>query len=212
MELEAKQETAGTPLEFVYLYPDQQGIRQTVAILNSLSVLDPTAVIDGNATISAVTLLEGQVSLQARLSPPDDSWITPLTVALLEQGTTTVIGSPQDVFTDNAGNFTVPVPQSGTCDIGIKCPRSLSRLIPGAELSGPSFSADFGTLIEGDANNDDFIDGFDYSTLRMYYGGTSPEAMESCDFNCDGYVDGLDYSLLRMNYGEEGEMPLWPLP
>ncbi|MDY6892663.1 MAG: NosD domain-containing protein [Chloroflexota bacterium] len=175
-----------------------------------------TVLMDSSKTVIAefvpATTVEGAVDLQGRPYAPDDSWITPLTVALFEQGSDTLIGDTQSIDTDGEGAFDITAPESSTCDIGLKCPRSLSRLASGVLLSSPGLSLDFGTLLEGDSNNDDYIGPLDYSILRMYYGSTTPEALGACDFNLDDYVDGFDYSLLRANYGEEGEIPLWPLP
>ncbi|MDY6893538.1 MAG: InlB B-repeat-containing protein, partial [Chloroflexota bacterium] len=178
---------------------------------------NPTTIdVNGDCTVTGHfvygTTLEGGIDLQGRPGLPDDTWVTPLTLVFYEVGTATVVGAPQDVDTSSVGDFNLPSLEPGTCDIGIKCRRSLSRLAEGVVISGTEVVVDFGTLLEGDADNDDYIGPFDYSLLRMYYGDTSVDALESSDFNRDGFVDGFDYSLLRMNYGEEGEMPGWPLP
>ena len=169
--------------------------------------------VDYHLHADSEAVLEGQVNLQGRFAgPPDDSWITPLTVVLFEEGTSTIIGSPHSVDTNTNGFFTIDELEPTVCDIAVKCPRSLSQLATGVVLSSGVVGVSFGTLLEGDADDDDYIGPFDYSTLRLYYGETSPQALDACDFNRDEYVDGFDYSLLRMNYGTDGEMPVWPLP
>lgn len=187
----------------------------TGAVANP-SLATTTVHIDGNKTVTAnfvpVTALLGTVQLQGRPVPPHPSWITPLTVALFKPGTSTLIGNPYYADTNTSGQFTVANIDSVACDIGIKCPRSLSRLATGVQLFGCNFPVGFNTLLEGDANNDDHIGGADYSLLYTYYGQSTPEALAKCDFNRDGYVGGADYSLLYTNYGKSGEMPKWPVP
>jgi hypothetical protein len=155
--------------------------------------------------------LSGHVDLQGRPTPPDASWITPLTVVFFEQGTDTVVRT-EDVTTDDEGNFTVADVETGTYDIGVKCPRSLSNLVTGVAFSASTpTEVDFGTLREGDANNDDAITGADYSYLYTYFGATSNPGLDYCDFNRDGVVGGLDYSLLWGNFGQVGDMyGMWP--
>ena len=83
----------------------------------------------------------------------------------------------------------------------------MSELVTGVGFpGGATIPVDFGTLREGDANNDDVITGLDYAVLWSFFGQTSGEALEKCDFNRDGAVTGLDYSLLWYNFGQIGEM------
>jgi len=157
--------------------------------------------------------LMGHVDLQGRPVPPDPSWITPLTVVFFTPGTSTVVRQ-ESVITDDKGDFTITNVPSGTYDIGVKCPRSLSELVSGVAFSADTVTpVDFGILREGDANNDDAITGADYAFLHYYFGQTSGEALETCDFNRDGQVDGLDYSLLWGNFSQTGDMwGMWPNP
>jgi hypothetical protein len=150
--------------------------------------------------------LEGQVDLQDRPAPPDPTWETPLTVKFFEPGTNNVIRT-EDVTTDGQGNFTVADVASGFYDIGVKCPRSLSRLVTGVGFAGgATVAVDFGTLREGDANNDDVINGLDYAVLWSSFGQTTGEALDKCDFNRDGAVTGADYSFLWNDFDQVGDM------
>jgi hypothetical protein len=207
LNLEAKAATEGTPLTFVYVLP----LRNTIAVVGFYDVLDHAAVVNGSVATPPPGSLSGHVDLQGRPTPPDASWITPLTVVFFEQGTDTVVRT-EDVTTDNQGNFTVADVEVGTYDIGVKCPRTLSNLVTGVAFSASTATqVDFGTLREGDANNDDAITGADYSMLWFYLGQTSGEALDKCDFNRDGAVSGTDYSLLWMNLGQLGDMHgMWP--
>jgi hypothetical protein len=156
--------------------------------------------------IAPLATVEGQVHLQGRPAPPDSSWETPLTVKFFETGTDTLLIT-ENMTTDDEGKFTVADVASDTYDIGVKCPRSLSQLVTGVVLpAGATTPVDFGTLREGDANDDDVINGLDYAVLWSFFGQTSAEALDKCDFNRDGAVTGLDYSLLWNNFGQIGEM------
>jgi hypothetical protein len=75
--------------------------------------------------------------------------------------------------------------------------------------TGPT-AVDFGTLLEGDANNDDSIGGADYSILATAYAKCSGQSGwdPRADFNGSGCVDGADYSLLANNYGRHGPIAL----
>jgi len=158
------------------------------------------------AEVPAFATVEGQVHLQGRPAPPDSSWETPLTVKFFQTGTDNVVGT-EDVTTDNEGKFTVADVASDTYDIGVKCPRSLSELVSGVVLpAGATIPVDFGTLREGDANNDDVITGLDYAMLWSFFGQTAGEALDKCDFNRDGAVTGMDYSLLWNNFDQIGDM------
>jgi hypothetical protein len=211
LNLEAKAATQATPLTFVFKKPIRNTATYALVDENVEDVLDPGAVIDGRVQILPLGSLNGHVDLQGRPTPPDASWITPLTVVLFEQGTSTVVRT-EEVTTDNEGNFTVADVETGTYDIGVKCPRSLSELVTGVAFSADTVTpVTFGTLREGDANNDDVITGADYSVLWSYLGQTSGEALDKCDFNRDGVVSAIDYSLLWMNLGQVGDMQgMWP--
>jgi hypothetical protein len=207
LNLEAKAATQDTALTFVYNPP----LRDTIAVVGFVDVLEHTAVVDGSVEILAGGSLSGHVDLQGRATPPDDSWITPLTVVFFEQGTTNVVMT-EAVTTDNEGNFTVADVGAGTYDIGVKSPRTLSNLVTGVAFSTDTVtSVDFGTLREGDANNDDVVSAPDYSYLYTYFGATSSPGTDYCDFNQDGVVSGLDYSLLWGNFAEVGDLyGVWP--
>jgi hypothetical protein len=67
---------------------------------------------------------------------------------------------------------------------------------------------DFGTILEGDANNDDYVNILDASSLVPCYGSSTggPGWNEHCDFNRDGNINILDASALASNYGKHGDL------
>ena len=213
LNLTAKAVTEAAALTFMFDAPARNTAAFTVVVESPYieDVLDHAAVADGSVQILPLGSLSGHVDLQGRPTPAEASWITPLTVVFFAPGTDTVVRE-ESVTTDDEGNFTVADVATGTYDIGVKCPRSLSELVAGVAFSaGSATPVSFGPLREGDANNDDAITEADYSVLWFYYGESSAEALDSCDFNRDGVVGGLDYSLLWYNYGQAGDMwGMWP--
>jgi hypothetical protein len=207
LNLEGKAATEATLLTFVYSLP----LRETIAVVGFYDVLNHGAVVNGSVDVLAGGSLSGHVDLQGRPASPDTTWVTPLTVVFFEQGTDTEVWNVTTA-TDNVGNFTVADVETGTYDVGVKCPRSLSELVTGVAFSTDTVTpVDFGTLREGDANNNDAITGADYSYLYTYFGATSSPGVDFCDFNRDGVVGGIDYSLLWGNFGQAGDMyGMWP--
>jgi hypothetical protein len=61
--------------------------------------------------------------------------------------------------------------------------------------------------LPGDFNDDQRVDGLDFSIFRNEWGLTGcDQPNETClsDINGDGYVDGLDFAILRNNWGKAG--------
>jgi len=153
---------------------------------------------------SSQATLCGQITLQGREETSGPSWVTPLAIKLMQGGT--VVGS-YTATTDEQGTFAISVP-AGIYDVCIKSPRALSRKVSNVQLTaGWTTSVDFGTLLEGDANDDDVIALGDYSMLYAAYGSVpgDPNWDDRCDFNRNGAVDLGDYSLLYSNYGLTGD-------
>jgi hypothetical protein len=148
--------------------------------------------------------LQGSVSLQGRPSPPDPRWITQLTVDLTLIGETIPIYSFTPM-TDNTGHFMLIDIKPGTYDILVKNSHTLQNKKTVTLVSGTN-TVDFGTLKEGDANNDNYVTILDFSILSFNFnkcqgtGGYDDRA----DFNEDNCVSILDFSLMSGNYGMGG--------
>ena len=155
------------------------------------SIVTPTPT--PTATPSAATL-QGKVTLQGRPAAPNARWIVPLTVRI---GATNYA-----VTTDSSGYFTITGLAPSTYDICVKNSHTLSARRPGVTLVTGVNAVDFGTLREGDANNDDFITIVDFSILAT---GFLPSYDVRADFNQDGYVNINDFSLLSTNFGGHGD-------
>ena len=157
--------------------------------------------VDGFGVGAAVT---GHVTLQARPTPPNAQWVVPSTVRFFQSPTEVRNAS---VTTDQNGNFSVSGLANGTYDIGVKSPLTASRLKSGIGVAGIT-SVDFGTLLSGDVNSDDYIGLDDYTKVVTAYDSVpgSGNWNDNCDFNRDGYVGLDDYTLSVTNYDTVGEM------
>ncbi len=137
--------------------------------------------------------LAGSVMLQGRPPAPHPSWSVPLTVTI---GT-----ASYSVTTDQRGSFGISGLTPGTYDIGVKNRHTLRNLRAGVTLTVGTNTVSFGTLLEGDANNDNYVNISDFSLLRL---GFAPGYDERVDFNEDGMVNISDFSLLAVNFGRQG--------
>lgn len=153
--------------------------------------------------------LNGTVTLQARPAAPDAQWVSPAKVDLYTQGNTTTPAHSYNVMIDENGNFAIPHIPAGTYSIALKGSHTLQRVAAGQALIAGNNAVNFGTLIEGDANNDNIADFLDFSMLIYRYNKAfgDPDFNQLTDFNNDGVSDFLDFSLLISNYNLYGETP-----
>ena len=148
----------------------------------------------------------GTATLQGRPTSPHPAWITILQLSLYELGSSTPRYAYQ-ATTDQSGRFDVSNIPPGNYDVRIKGSHTLANFKRNIILRSGLHTIDFGTLLEGDANDDNAVTILDYSILRTAYGTVrgQPGYDERADFNQDGAITILDYSLLRTNYGRAGE-------
>ncbi len=182
-------DTAMRPLlEIWYMEPTP------VATATPTSTATPTP----TATPAGCTI-QGSVTLQGRPAPPDPSWSVPLTV---------IVGSTSSsVTTDQWGNFALSSLTSGTYDIRVKNNHTLRNVRSGVTLAAGTNTIHFGTLVEGDANDDNYVNINDFSILST---GFSPAYDARADFNEDGVVNINDFSLLAANFGMSGDITVTP--
>jgi parallel beta-helix repeat protein len=156
----------------------------------------------------AGAMLEGHVSFTGRGSN-NTKWAEPFNVTLFEPGNLSNVLWTGNATTNNTGVFTVSGLTAGSYDIGIKNWTCLSELNTSVTLTaGMTTVVDFGTTREGDANNDDYVNILDASSLASSYGSSEggPDWNAHCDFNRDGNINILDASTLTNNYGQHGDL------
>jgi len=202
IELKALAETSSTPLTFVFEWP---GRVTDVITTGAVTVLG--TVTDGEITIAPVTV-KGQVAFQGRPAPPDARWVNSLTVMLYEQGTGTLVDTCA-VTTNATGGFSLAFDQPvGTYDIGVKGSHTLSRLEEDVVIAGGITNVNFGTLLEGDCDNNDMVNIGDFGILADAFGSlpASGNWDERADLDSSGAVNISDFGLLADNFGLLGEM------
>jgi len=159
--------------------------------------------------VATGSTLNGSVDFPSRASPPDPAWVEGINVRAFEPGNLNFEVWSGTATTNQSGVFTMSGLLPETYDIGIKNWTCLSIVVTNVTLSSTA-EVDFGTVKEGDANNDDLIGSSDYSQLSFAYNswtpGGPPNWNPDCDFNDDDYVGSTDYSLLSFNYNEWGDL------
>jgi len=147
-----------------------------------------------------------QVSYQGHGPSGTARWMLPVTTFIFYAGTSDLLAAWTQVTDGNGGYCTeINGPEGQVAvDIIAKHSHTLSVKKTNVPLPGPASYINLGTLLEGDADNDDAVTLTDFSTLRTTYGATCPACDESADFNVDGRISILDFSLLRTNYTRSG--------
>lgn len=101
---------------------------------------------------------------------------------------------------------------AGEWDATIESPHTLMNIYHGVNLAGPYTDVNFGTLLEGNCNNDQQINVLDFSTLASSYLKSSgqPGFSPTADFDRNGWVNALDFSLLAKNYLRSSPIDVTP--
>lgn len=107
-----------------------------------------------------------------------------------------------------SGVVTISDITPGTYWITVKHPQYLQNVMLQTLAEGTN-SLDLGTLLAGDANNDNFITALDFSILAISFnkGSSDTGYDDRADFNNDDFVTALDFSLLATNFNSQGSEP-----
>lgn len=153
-----------------------------------------------------VAQLNGHVDLQGHPAPPHARLIIPVQV-VIEYPAGGVYRSVV-VTTTNTGDFIVPSVDPATYHISAKGYHTLRVRVNNVVVVTPTTSVNFGTLPEGDANNDNTINAIDASLLSTaYWKSTGDPGFDwRADFNDDGTINALDASLMATNYWQTGAL------
>ena len=196
---EATNATAGTPLAF-----NSERPRKTNATFGGQSVL--SSAVDGTVVIESASLT-ASVTLEGRADSSGPAWSIPLTVDFYEPSTDTLVQAFTPT-TDENGEFVLTGIAPGTYDIAVKNSHTLQNVVTNVTIvSGTGNQVNLGTLREGDANNDNFVDLVDFSLLTTGFDTCQGDADfdERADFNEDGCVALGDFSLLTNHFDEAGD-------
>lgn len=192
-----------SPLTFHLTAP-----RHSDATFGGVSVLGST--VNGTVTVVTNATLNGAVAFQGGSAPPSSRWSVPLRVNLTPQGGGAAI--PCNPTSDASGNFTCPnIAPAGNYTACVKHSHTLQNC-QSIALGGAAVN--FGTLKEGDANDDNCVALVDFSILVTTFGKCTGDAGfdARADFDLSGCVVLVDFSLLASNFGTCGQMASSPPP
>lgn len=161
---------------------------------------------------------EANVNINVTLqggSRPDSGWVVPLTVKFFISGNTTPVdvltATPISTFnltTARSGNTTASSQVTGvipgTYDITVTSPHCLTNVKRGVVIAAPSSTINMGTLLEGNANDDNKINIQDFGVLAASYGKSSVDTGfdTRADFDRNNKINITDFGLLAANYGK----------
>ena len=145
-------------------------------------------------------------------SRPDAGYVAPLTVKFFTPGADVLTGTPNYSFnltTAKSGGFAVAQASGiipGTYDISAVTPHCLANVRRGVVITEPSTAVYLGTLLEGNAIDDNKINITDFGILAASYGKSSGDIgyYAQADFDCNGIINIADFGLLAANYGKSG--------
>lgn len=153
--------------------------------------------------------LNGSVTLQGRPAPPNAQWQVDL---ILDFYASTDMSTPafsRTVTTNSSGAFVMTAIPNGTYKIAVRNNHSLKKVTALETFNGVAKTLSFGTLLEGDISNDNFVSSADLIQLISSYNKVvgDPGYIANADLNSDGFVSSLDLILLLSNYNKLGENP-----
>lgn len=158
-----------------------------------------------HASYLAVPLLVGHVTWQGRPAQPNPLQQLPVSLTLR-------LGAAQPAYppitTDSSGFFTASVTSSitGTYEWIVKNPKYLANSGSVTLATTPITNFEMGLMRAGDANNDNRINGQDFTILKSTFGQAcgNPGYDDRADFTGDCRVNGQDFNLLKLNFGSAG--------
>lgn len=187
----------------------QQGISpvrfSSALLVDPYSRVIPSTTSDGEVIVGQRSTLVGRVRFEGRDTA---DWSCPLEVQLFEPGGVTPLYTFSSVVCDQSGTFTVTNIASGTYDIKVRDERSLWNVRRSVPITGGINTVNLGTIVNGDANQDNVINILDFSILATAYGKSEsdPGYDRRADFNNSRRIDILDFSILATNYGRSGDV------
>jgi len=151
---------------------------------------------------------------------PDAAWAVPLTVKFFTPGADVLNDTATYEFKlttakSAAGNAAVCEATGvapGTYDITALGQYTLMNIKKSVVISAPKTSVDLGTLLEGDANQDNVINLDDYAILSMCWlaSESQPEYDVRADFDRNGLINAADLFLLAANWLRSSPIEILP--
>jgi hypothetical protein len=177
-------------------------IPQAIVSIGSIEVLVPISV-----------ALQGDAR-------PDIGWAVPLTVKFFTPGADILNDSPAYEFkltttksaTENTAVCEATSVAPGTYDITVLGESTLMNVKRNVVISAPQTSADLGTLLEGDANNDNVVNFGDCAIMSTCWLASKDLAKYDArtDFDRNGFINLADLCLLAANWLRSSPIEITP--
>lgn len=158
--------------------------------------------IESNTVITAIGSTSSVVNVSVKLQGKNNVATSGTSLKVFSVGGTTPVFENDNVTTDNSGNAQVTITglAAGNYDFKLKSPNYLTVLKGNLSLVD-QMPIDFGTLKAGDFDNNDIINGLDFSLMNGKWFGT--DAL--LDLNSDGIINGLDFAIMNSNWFVTGQ-------
>ncbi|MFC1974483.1 cohesin domain-containing protein [Chloroflexota bacterium] len=169
--------------------------------------------VESGSTIHGTIILQGggrpeaehDVNLDVKLFvAPEDVWSGTSTAnyTYTPGGGSNTITITDTNYITHTLSFDIAGVAPGTYDITIVSDHTLMNVTRGVAVTPPEKNANFGTLHEGNCNNDRQVNSLDFSVLAQTYfkSDGDPGWNSSADFDESGQVNSLDFSLLAGSY------------
>ena len=148
--------------------------------------------------------------LQGGSRPDPAGWAVPLTVKFFNPGADVLTATPVYSFNlSTAKSGTTAVCQAtgvntGTYDITAVSPHTLINLKKNVVISAPTTDVNMGTLLEGNADDNNVVNISDFGVLALAYGKTvGQEGYDArANFDRNNIVNIQDFGLLAVNYSK----------
>jgi hypothetical protein len=141
---------------------------------------------------------------------PDEGWLVPLTVKFFTPAADVLNDTPTYEFKlttakSLAASAAVCEPTGiapGSYDITVRSESTLMNVKRSVVISAPNTSVDLGTLLEGNANQDNIVDLDDYAILSRCWLSSKAQVGYDLrtDFDRNGLIDAADLCLLAANW------------
>jgi hypothetical protein len=178
---------------------------------------------DPLASIVSIGPIEVRVSISVIFQGegrPDAGWAVPLTVKLFTPESDVLNDAPNYEFklttakpaTENAAVCEAAGIAPGTYDITVVGESTLVNDRRSVVISAPNTSVDMGTLLEGDANQDNIVNFDDYAILSKCWlaSESQPEHDARTDFDCNRLINPADLYLLTSNWLSSSPIEIAP--
>lgn len=149
------------------------------------------------------------VALQRPNSPPPSApWAVPVRLTLYPPGDPLTVCHQWDLTLDQNGQWSGSLDMfTGQYDVRVKNIHTLRNVRRNVSILGP-ITVDMGTLLEGDADNDNRVRSSDFALLSAAYFTQEgqPRFDPRADFDEDNRIRSSDFALLSSNYFKSGDI------